>query len=43
MLEVATGLRTPADFERMLEGAPRTHAGKTAAPHGLALARVSYP
>ena len=43
MLEVASGQRTPAEFERLLEGAPRTQAGPTAPAHGLALAAVSYP
>lgn len=43
MLEVATGRRTPQDFTALLDGAPRTQAGPTAAPHGLALASVGYP
>ncbi len=43
MLEVAGRLRTTAEFERLLEGAPRTQAGPTAPAHGLALAAVSYP
>ncbi|HYM45033.1 MAG TPA: tRNA pseudouridine(38-40) synthase TruA [Solirubrobacteraceae bacterium] len=43
MLEVAAGRRTPADFERLLEGAPRAQAGPTAPAHGLALASVAYP
>ena len=43
MLEVATGRRTSQDFSKLLDGAPRTQAGPTAAPHGLALARVGYP
>ena len=43
MLEVATGRRTLEDFTALLQGAPRTHAGPTAAPHGLALASVGYP
>jgi tRNA pseudouridine38-40 synthase len=42
MLEVAGGRRTPADFERLLSGAPRAHAGPTAPAHGLALAAVAY-
>ncbi len=43
MLEVATGRRTPEGFAALLDGAPRSQAGPTAAPHGLALARVGYP
>jgi tRNA pseudouridine38-40 synthase len=43
MLEVASGRRTLADFERLLEGAPRAQAGPTAPAHGLALAAVAYP
>ena len=43
MLEVATGRRTLEDFIALLEGAPRTQAGPTAAAHGLALASVGYP
>lgn len=42
MLEVAQGRRTVADFATLLEGAHRRDAGHTAAPHGLALASVSY-
>jgi tRNA pseudouridine38-40 synthase len=42
MLEVASGRRTPAEFERLLGGAPRTHAGQTAPAHGLALAAIAY-
>lgn len=42
MLEVATGRRTPEDFVALLKGAPRTAAGQTAPPHGLALAAVDY-
>jgi tRNA pseudouridine38-40 synthase len=40
MLEVAQGRRD--DFARLLEGAPRSDAGDTAAPHGLYLTSVSY-
>ncbi len=43
MLEVATGRRTFEDFAGLLDGAPRSHAGPTAAAHGLALAAVQYP
>jgi tRNA pseudouridine38-40 synthase len=41
MLEVAQGRRD--DFPRLLEGAPRSAAGKTAPPHGLYLTSVTYP
>ena len=40
MLEVAQGRRD--DFERLLEGAPRSAAGNTAPPHGLYLTAVKY-
>ena len=43
MLEVATGRRTLEDFVALLRGAPRSEAGQTAPPHGLALAAVGYP
>lgn len=43
MLEVATGRRALEDFVALLAGAPRSRAGPTAAPHGLALASVGYP
>jgi tRNA pseudouridine38-40 synthase len=43
MLEVAVGNRTAEDFVALLEGTPRTQAGPTAPPHGLALACVAYP
>jgi len=43
MLEVAAGKRTLEDFVALLDGAPRSQAGPTAAAHGLALASVGYP
>lgn len=43
MLEVARGRGTPEAFARLLEGAPRSGAGATAAPHGLWLTGVRYP
>jgi len=43
MLEVASGQRTLAQFQQLLEGRPRVEAGPTALPHGLALASVAYP
>lgn len=43
MLEVATGRRSVESFTGLLSGAPRSAAGPTAAPHGLALASVAYP
>lgn len=41
-LEVASGRRSVADFQRLLAGAPRSAAGETAPPHGLYLESVSY-
>jgi len=32
----------PALFERLVTGRPRSEAGRTAPPHGLALTRVTY-
>jgi tRNA pseudouridine38-40 synthase len=42
MLEVAAGRRTTENFGALLEGAPRSRAGVTAAAHGLFLAGVGY-
>jgi len=42
MLEVAAGRRSFEQFAGLLEGAPRSAAGRTAPAHGLALASVSY-
>jgi tRNA pseudouridine38-40 synthase len=42
MLEVATGARTVEQFTALLEGAPRSAAGATAAPHGLYLLGVGF-
>jgi tRNA pseudouridine38-40 synthase len=42
MLEVGGGRRDLADFQALLEGAPRERAGDTARPHGLYLAEVRY-
>ncbi len=42
MLDVATGIGTVAEFTELLEGRPRSHGGRTAPAHGLALASVSY-
>jgi tRNA pseudouridine38-40 synthase len=43
MLEVAGGRRSLEGFTALLAGAPRSAAGVTAPPHGLALAGVAYP
>jgi tRNA pseudouridine38-40 synthase len=42
MLDVGAGAMTVEQFIRLLDGAPREQAGKTAPPYGLALASVSY-
>ena len=42
MLEVAGGRRSVAEFVELLEGRPRSAAGRTAPAHGLALVRVEY-
>jgi tRNA pseudouridine38-40 synthase len=43
MLEVAAGNRSVAEFVALLAGRPRSQAGPTAPPQGLALASVGYP
>lgn len=42
-LDVARGLHTVADFQRLLAGAPRSEGGGTAEAHGLFLAQIRYP
>jgi tRNA pseudouridine38-40 synthase len=42
MLEVASGARSIERFAALLDGAPRSEAGRTAPAHGLYLARVTY-
>jgi tRNA pseudouridine38-40 synthase len=42
MVDVAHGFGTPDDFGKLLTGRPRSDAGATAPPHGLALASVAY-
>lgn len=43
MLDVALGNRSVDDFAALLAGRPRSEAGATAPPQGLALAAVAYP
>jgi tRNA pseudouridine38-40 synthase len=42
MLDVARGASTVAEFRELLDGRPRSLAGRTAPAHGLALASVAY-
>jgi len=42
MLEVARGRMTPAEFDALLHGVPRSTAGDTAPGHGLYLQSVRY-
>jgi tRNA pseudouridine38-40 synthase len=42
MVDVALGRRTEAEFRRLLEGASRGEAGRTAPARGLILLRVGY-
>ena len=42
MLEVAGGRRSVTEFNELLAGRPRSHAGITAPPHGLHLIGVGY-
>jgi tRNA pseudouridine38-40 synthase len=42
MLDVSAGLFTVEQFHELLQGRPRSHAGRTAPAHGLALASVAY-
>ena len=42
MLEVGGGRRSAAEFVALLDGRPRSQAGRTAPAHGLYLAGVGY-
>jgi tRNA pseudouridine38-40 synthase len=42
MLQVAGGRRSLSSFVSLLDGRPRSEAGPTAKPHGLALVGVGY-
>ncbi len=43
MLDVAAGIGTTEEFRELLQGRPRSHAGRTAPAHALALVSVAYP
>jgi tRNA pseudouridine38-40 synthase len=43
MLDVGAGLFSFEHFSELLQGRPRSQAGRTAPAHGLALASVAYP
>ena len=42
MIEIGQGVRSPEDFRRLLDGAPRHAAGPTAPAHGLFLWDIRY-